>query len=101
MRMSNPLPLFSCLVQQLKARFPNFAYLHVTEPRVMGNVDREARQEESNDFLREIWAPKVYFNAGGYTEEVRDVLPRMGDVIVYGRYFISNVRSLFGLKIGL
>ncbi|EJU01874.1 FMN-linked oxidoreductase [Dacryopinax primogenitus] len=101
MRMTNPPATFSYLVRQLKERFPDFAYLHATEPRVQGNVDRETRVEESNDFLREIWRPKVYLTAGGYTENAGDVLPRMGDMLVYGRYFISNPDLPFRLKNGI
>ncbi|EJU01875.1 FMN-linked oxidoreductase [Dacryopinax primogenitus] len=101
MRMDDPIPTFSYLVRQFKERFPNFAYLHVTEPRVEGDVDRQDRPKESNDFLREIWRPNVYLTAGGYTEDVRDVIPRMGDVLVYGRYFISNPDLPHRLKKGI
>jgi len=101
MMMADPKPTFSYLVEQLKERLPNFSYIHVTEPRVMGNIDREVDQHESNDFLRKIWAPNVYLSAGGFTEQVRDAVPRMGDVIVYGRYFISNPDLPLRLKEGI
>ncbi len=32
MRMDDPIPQFSYLVEQFKARFPNLAYLHVVSP---------------------------------------------------------------------
>ncbi len=32
MRMDDPIPQFSYLVEQYKARFPNLAYLHVQTP---------------------------------------------------------------------
>jgi len=102
MRMEDPIPTFSYLAQQLKERLPNFAYLHVTEPRVMGNVDCESPQHESNEFIRKIWAaPKVLLAAGGFDEKVRDAVPKMADVIVYGRYFISNPDLPLRLKKGI
>ncbi|KZT57421.1 FMN-linked oxidoreductase [Calocera cornea HHB12733] len=102
MRMADPIPTFSYLVSELKSRFPDFAYIHVTEPRVQGNVDRTAPKSESNDFLRKIWAPKVFLDCGGFTDKLEeDVVPRMGDVIVYGRYFISNPDLPLRLKKGI
>ncbi|KZO98357.1 putative NADPH2 dehydrogenase chain OYE2 [Calocera viscosa TUFC12733] len=102
MRVADPVSTFSYLAEQLKTRFPDFAYLHVTEPRVQGNVDRTAPVNENNDFLRKIWAPKVLLSAGGFKEQLtKDVVPRWGDVIVYGRYFISNPDLPLRLKKGI
>ncbi len=48
MRMddANLKPTFSYLVSEITKRFPNFAYLHVVEPRVEGNVDRDVQHGE-------------------------------------------------------
>ncbi|KAG2352343.1 hypothetical protein BDR07DRAFT_879234 [Suillus spraguei] len=53
MGVPDPKPQFSYLVSQLKKY--DLAYLHVTEPRVGGNIDVDAPLQSSNDFLREIW----------------------------------------------
>lgn len=46
MRMNDPKPTFAYLVSQLVKRFPSMAYLHVVEPRVHGNADREVEEGE-------------------------------------------------------
>lgn len=37
MRMADPLPTFTYLVEQFKQRFPNLAYLHVVSPNALAN----------------------------------------------------------------
>lgn len=48
---------------------------------------------ESNDFLRAIWKDKPYISAGGFTRDIaiKDADER-GELIAFGRYYISNVR---------
>lgn len=46
MRMKDPMPTFRYLVSEIARRYPNLAYLHVTEPRVTGDHDREAGEGE-------------------------------------------------------
>ena len=92
MRMSDPIPTFSRLVTRIRDEHPNFGYIHVVEPRLAGIADREAQEGESNDFLREIWGPRVYIAAGGFTrEDAIKTADEKGGLIAYGRYFISNV----------
>ena len=38
--MADPKPTFSYLVSELARRHPNFAYVHLVEPRVQGSSDR-------------------------------------------------------------
>jgi NADPH2 dehydrogenase len=91
------VPVFSHLVKELRRRHPKFGYLHVIEPRVRGIFDREDRavEEESNDFLRVIWAGKAWISAGGFS---RDSAIKQADekreLIAFGRYFTSNVSSI-------
>ena len=40
MKMADPKPTFSYIVSELAQRHPDFAYIHLVEPRVEGNVDR-------------------------------------------------------------
>ena len=46
MRMPDPKPTYAYLVAQIAERFPNFAYVHVVEPGVQGNLDYKATREE-------------------------------------------------------
>ncbi|TFK62755.1 NADH:flavin oxidoreductase/NADH oxidase [Pluteus cervinus] len=92
MRMKDPIPQFTHYATQLKERFPKLAFLHVIEPRIDGSESREVGlANESNDFIREIWSPRTFISAGGYTRDsaIRTAEEK-GDVIGFGRYFISN-----------
>ena len=95
MRMEDPIPQYTYFVKELKARHPDFAYIHLVEPRVVGTENREEKDidpREQNDFLREIWAPSVVISAGGYTKETAlKAAEEKGDLIAMGRWFISNV----------
>ncbi|PCH37117.1 NADH:flavin oxidoreductase/NADH oxidase [Wolfiporia cocos MD-104 SS10] len=92
MRMSDPKPTFSHLVSSIAKQYPDFAYIHVVEPRVEGNVDRKQDAEhESNDFLREIWAPRPFIAAGGFTRDIAlETAEKHGNLIAFGRAFIPN-----------
>ena len=95
MRMANPIPQFSYFVKELKSRHPDLAYIHVVEPRVHGPEtiqDKDIDARESNDFLREIWGARPYISAGAYTRELAlQTAQEKGDLIAFGRYYISNV----------
>lgn len=114
--MKDPIPQFSYLVEQLKARHPTLAYLHVVESRVAGSPDSESDADAniggstepsstpadhlgrplntSNDFLRAIWQPRPYISAGGYSEASGVELALRAaehDVLVaFGRSFQAN-----------
>jgi NADPH2 dehydrogenase len=86
---------FTHLVEQLVERHPDLAYLHLIEPRVAAGEDVEAGQGESLDCLKEIWGARPLLLAGGFkpAEAEADLAKpgRENTVLVYGRYFISNV----------
>ncbi|KAI0088268.1 FMN-linked oxidoreductase [Irpex rosettiformis] len=91
MRMPNPIPTFSYVVQKIAEKHPNFAFVHVVEPRVQGSVDRVAAEGESNDFIREIWQPRALISAGGYNRELAiEIAEKKGDLIGFGRNYIPN-----------
>ncbi|KAL1690560.1 hypothetical protein GGG16DRAFT_55350 [Schizophyllum commune] len=94
MRMEDPIPQFTYFVKELKARHPDFAYIHLVEPRVIGIENRDEKDidpREQNDFLRAIWAPKALISAGGYNRELAlKIAEEKGDLIAFGRFFISN-----------
>ncbi|TFK62757.1 NADH:flavin oxidoreductase/NADH oxidase [Pluteus cervinus] len=93
MRMKDPKPQFSHLVEQLKEKQPNLAYIHVVEPRVNGSTDLQVTPEgESNEFIRKIWAPRPLVRAGGFNtrELALNVAEETGNLISFGRWFIAN-----------
>jgi NADPH2 dehydrogenase len=91
---NNPVPVFSYLVEELRRRHPNFGYLHVVESRVQGIFDRDDRAvlEESNDFLRAIWAGKAWISAGGFSRDnAIKQADEKGELVAFGRLYTSNV----------
>lgn len=85
MRMKDPVPTFSYLASELKKRQPGLAYLHAVEDHL---------KIKSNDFLRKIWQPNggVFLSAGGHNRESAfKFAEEKGDVVVFGKMFISNV----------
>ncbi|CAA7263925.1 unnamed protein product [Cyclocybe aegerita] len=96
MKMANPIPQFTHFVSSLKDAHPTLAYLHAIEPRIGGaftvpEAERGDAIVESNDFIRDIWSPKVLISAGNFTRE--SALERTAnteDLIAFGRRFISN-----------
>lgn len=93
---SDIVETFGHLVTSLRASHPSMAYIHVVEARIAGVADVVPTDEESIDFLYDIWTkgrPEArVLLAGGFTaangrttsDEKRNA------VIVYGRHFISN-----------
>jgi NADPH2 dehydrogenase len=95
MRMDDPIPTFSYLIKKLKGNQPNLAYIHLIEPRMAGNAFDNNAPDGNNDIFRDIWAPKAIITAGGFSRE--SAIKRAeehGDLIAFGRYFISNVRTI-------
>lgn len=93
--MKDPKPTFAHFVSTIKQRYPELSYLHAIEPRVAGDEDGESSEAESNDFLREIWKPKPFISAGNYSREsAMKTADKTGDLIAFGRLFISNVSVL-------
>jgi len=91
MRMKEPIPTFSYIVNELKKRHPDLAYVHVVEPVIAGNTESETEPSISNDFIRKIWAPRPLISAGAFTPlTAPDHANETGDLVAFGRYFISN-----------
>ncbi len=94
MKMAQPdiEATFGHFAREIKARHPDFAYLHLVESRAAGVEDKDAPDTESLDFLAREWSPKPLLVAGGHKLDA-DTPARKYDnsVVVYGRYFISNV----------
>ncbi|KAH8648847.1 hypothetical protein BGZ61DRAFT_542372 [Ilyonectria robusta] len=92
MKMADPVPQFSYLVEKLKEH--SLGFLHLVESRISGNVDIEAT--EKLDFAVKIWgrtSPIVL--AGGFKPDSAkmavDQEHKDYDIIIaFGRYFIAN-----------
>jgi NADPH2 dehydrogenase len=97
MRETDPIRTFTYVVEKIKARHPDLAYIHLVEPRVQGIEDLVdgAPEGEQNDFIRQIWSPRPLITAGGYNRQLAlDVAEEKGDIIAFGRHFIANVGSM-------
>ncbi|KZT25846.1 NADH:flavin oxidoreductase/NADH oxidase [Neolentinus lepideus HHB14362 ss-1] len=91
MRMDDPKPTYSYFVQTIRDTYPDFAYVHVTEPRVLLDRERELEPDESNDFIRDIWSPRPMITAGGYTRDLAmEVADKTNSLVAFGRFFIAS-----------
>ncbi|KAI0772352.1 NADH:flavin oxidoreductase/NADH oxidase [Trametes elegans] len=91
MRMEDPLPTFTYLVSKIVEDHSDIAYLHVVEPGLAGGSDINAREGESNDFIRKLWLPRALITAGRYTRESAiQRAEETGELIAFGRLFIAN-----------
>ncbi|KAF8309843.1 FMN-linked oxidoreductase [Clavulina sp. PMI_390] len=101
MRMTDPIPTFTYLIEQIKERHPSLMYLHMIEPNVFGGFSSEdssteyrASQGDSNDFAYKLWAPRPYITAGGYGNNLEAAVAaaEKGDasLVAFGKAFIAN-----------
>jgi N-ethylmaleimide reductase len=89
---SNPVALFSYVLEQLSAR--DVAYAHIVEPRV-GSAGRGAPIDNSQPRTSHIFRKAfkgVLISAGGYTAATGEetISEGFADAIAYGRLFIAN-----------
>ncbi|KAJ2918835.1 hypothetical protein MD484_g1623, partial [Candolleomyces efflorescens] len=103
MKMKDPVPQFTHFVSALARDHPNLAYLHVVEaPSVEERIDTQGLAdvpEESNDFLRQIWAPRPFISCGLYTRDSAiEGAEKKGDIIAFGHHFTSNPDLPFRLE---
>uniref|UniRef100_A0A060TGC2 ARAD1D22440p n=1 Tax=Blastobotrys adeninivorans TaxID=409370 RepID=A0A060TGC2_BLAAD len=102
----SPIPQWSYLASELEKRRRNgkeLAYIHLVEPRVGGNADRETQDHESNDFFRLIYGG-IIIRAGGLCDrQLIDEYTNKEDktLIALGRYFIANPDIVNRLERGI
>ncbi|KAK7693084.1 hypothetical protein QCA50_002649 [Cerrena zonata] len=90
MQHDDPVPQYTYLVNRISELYPGLAYIHVTEPRIV-NFEVQDPKGKSNDFIREIWSLRSLISAGGYTRDLAiEWADTKGDIIAFGRTFISN-----------
>ncbi|KAL4811353.1 hypothetical protein BDV18DRAFT_165440 [Aspergillus unguis] len=102
MKMADPVPQFSYLVEKLKGL--KLGFLHIIESRVINNIDCE--KTESINFLLDIWGKtSPVLVAGGYNpKNAEDAFTEYKDsdiAVVFGRHFISNPDLPFRIKEGI
>jgi NADH:flavin oxidoreductases, Old Yellow Enzyme family len=103
MRMADPVPQFSYLIEALKDL--KLGYLHVIESRVNNNVDVE--KVEGIEFALDIWGhTSPVLVAGGFdansAKSAVDSEYRNNDVaVVFGRHFLANADLPFRIQHGL
>ncbi|KAH9476285.1 Chanoclavine-I aldehyde reductase fgaOx3 [Psilocybe cubensis] len=110
MGMKDPVPTFSYLISQIVEKHPDLAYIHAVEKRLI-NADQaqaiastaEYKSEGAeNDFIRKIWSSdgkRRFITAGGYTLETGlKTAEQKGDLVAFGRHYISNPDLPFRLK---
>ena len=100
MGMKDPLPTFTTFIERIRDAHPNFAYIHVVEPRVSGIIKSDLTDEnraESNEVLRKIWSDRPYIAAGGMDgATAANTVEKYGGLVAFGRDFIANVSRVFG-----
>lgn len=88
--MPDPIPTFSHVISSL-------AYFHLVEPRTSGGDCELAPTisvPQSNDALRGLWALRPLVRAGGFIRETALQAAASGDVVAFGRLYVSNVRPI-------
>ncbi|KAH7109892.1 hypothetical protein B0J11DRAFT_601432, partial [Dendryphion nanum] len=101
MRMDEPVPQFSDIIQKLD-KF-GLAYLHLVESRIAGNADVEVTDELQ--FAYDIWTGP-FLIAGGFRPDsahqlVDEEQKNKNIVVMFGRYFISTPDLPFRVKSGM
>jgi len=105
MGMSDPIPTFSYVVNELRERHPDLAFIHAVQPRIDGDNGRSEAHPTttvppSNDFIRKLWAPRPLILAGGFSAaSALATADKHGDLVAFGRHFISNVSPLLVLRL--
>ncbi|MPW08830.1 alkene reductase [Paraburkholderia sp. CNPSo 3155] len=88
---SDPEGLFTFVAEKLDAM--NLAYLHLIEPRVLGNVDDDSKDPNpvAAQLIRRHYHG-VIIAAGGFKRDTAEAILQAGDadLVAFGRDFIAN-----------
>jgi len=88
---SNPEGLFAYVAQELAKL--NLAYLHLIEPRVLGNVDDDCKDQNpvAAQLIRKHYKGTL-IAAGGFKGHTAEAIVQAGDadLVAFGRDFIAN-----------
>lgn len=88
---SNPEALFAYVAQQLSPL--NLAYIHLIEPRILGNVEDENKDQNpvAAQLIRKHYKG-IIIAAGGFKGDTAEAILEAGDadLVAFGRDFIAN-----------
>ena len=88
---SDPVGLFTYVAEQLGKL--DLAYLHLIEPRVLGNVDDDSRDQNpvAAQLIRKHYKG-IIIAAGGFKGDTAEAIVEAGDadLVAFGRDFIAN-----------
>jgi N-ethylmaleimide reductase len=88
---SDPVGLFTYVAQELAKL--KLAYLHLIEPRILGNVENESADPNpiAAQLIRQHYAGTI-IAAGGFDGEKAEAILQAGDanLVAFGRHFIAN-----------
>ncbi|KAI0203294.1 FMN-linked oxidoreductase [Astrocystis sublimbata] len=101
MRMVNPIPQFTDIIN--KAKQSRLAFIHLVEARISGEF--ASVTDDTLEFAYKLWDGPLLV-AGGYTaaeaeQLVTDGYPDKDIVVIFGRHFISNPDLVYRFKKGL
>jgi len=88
---SDPDALFSFVARELDKR--DLAYLHLIEPRILGNVEDESKTQQpiGSQLIRKHYKGTI-IAAGGFKGDSAEAIIKAGDadLVAFGRDFIAN-----------
>jgi N-ethylmaleimide reductase len=88
---SNPEALFTHVAQELDKL--NLAYLHLIEPRVLGNIEDDSKDQNplATQLIRRHYRGTI-IAAGGFDGAGAEAIVKAGDadLVAFGRHFIAN-----------
>lgn len=95
----DPFGTYGYIINEINHR--RLAYVHMVEPRVLGNADVEPEEGQTIKPFREAF-DGPFISAGGHTRDtgIDTVASHAADLVAYGRWFISNPDLPLRLKLG-
>ena len=88
---SDPIGLFTYVAEELDKL--DLAYLHLIEPRVLGNAEDESKSQEplASRLIRKHYSGTI-IAAGGFDGKSAEAILQEGsaDLVAFGRHFIAN-----------
>ncbi|RPD60830.1 NADH:flavin oxidoreductase/NADH oxidase [Lentinus tigrinus ALCF2SS1-6] len=98
MRMKNPVPQFTYVLEQFKQKYPDLAYIHTVTP----NAPLSAMPEDKSvdpDFIYKLWAPRTVITTGAYDREsALKVAEETDQLVGFGRPFLANPDLVYRLR---
>ncbi|KAL0953037.1 hypothetical protein HGRIS_007239 [Hohenbuehelia grisea] len=93
MGMADPKPTFSYFVSRIAEYFRNLAYLHLVEDYDFVSDHRNesyGTPGKDNEFIRDIWGSRPFITNGGHDLKSAIATAEQGNIVAFGRQFISN-----------